>query len=123
MSKRVMSELVNQYSDDYLSGKGSPDLPTSHVVRRDEADLLTDLFQLVSDISALFVPTNPSPEFINELGLCLAAAATPADIQVAQPSSHRKLWFGAILSGSLVSAVGVLLVWFIRHRRGAVAAG
>jgi len=121
MSQQVVSELVNQYTDDFLFDREVADMAGSKAARPDDADLLKDLFRLVGDLSALLTPANPSPEFISQLGQSLAAAASPAEIEIG-PGSNRKLWIGAILSGSFVSAVGVLLVWFIRHRRGAVAA-
>ena len=85
--------------------------------------LLTELLELTEDLAALLVPVKPSPQFIQRLGTSLAAAAAPSELIIGQPS-NRRLWIGAILSGSVVSALGVLLLlWRRRERGGAVVAG
>ena len=115
MNKRVMGELLDAYANGLIAVGDLPHCP----------DELTDLFRLTDGIAALLLPVAPSAEFIQQLGAGLAAAATPPEIIIAQPSSKKLwLWLGAILSGSLVSAAGVLLLLFMRRgRRTVVAAG
>jgi len=87
-----------------------------------DAGLEADLVQLVEALSAVLRPVSSSPEFIRGLGQGLAAAAAPAEITIGRPS-RRWLWLGAVLSGSLVSATGVLIVCLRRrHRRSPLLA-
>ena len=118
MKRRVLGELLNAYADNRPAADA-----WLRATQPEDASVLTDLLELTNGIAALLVPINPSPEFVRELGTGLAAAAAPAEIIIAWPSSN-KLWFGALLSGSLVSAAGVLIVWLMRRsRRSLVAAG
>ena len=124
-----------------MSGRGSVTRKDTHLgpraphdERSDIADLLlevmggqdagheADLVQLVEALSAVLRPVSASPMFVRGLGQGLAAAAAPAEITIGRPS-RRWLWLGAVLSGSLVSATGVLIVWLRRrHRRSPLLA-
>jgi len=85
--------------------------------------LIGELRSLTDDLASIFIPVKPSSEFIRQLGVDLAAAAVPGEVTIGKPS-RKKLVLGAILSGSLVSAAGVLLVLVMRRNRsGAIAAG
>lgn len=119
MKKSMLIDLLTAYTDDKVAGKdGRPAF--LHQCTDDELSL----FQLTDDLAVLTRPVGPAPDFCRQLGDRLQAAATPPEMVIAQPTRHRKLWFGAILSGSLVSALGVLLVWWLRRGRGSpVAAG
>jgi hypothetical protein len=120
MKKRALVELLDAYADDLLAGRLAAADYLSYAA---QSNLAAELFKLTDEIVTLLVPVNPSPEFIQQLGTTLAAAATPAEIHVARPS-RRKIWLGALVSGSLVSAVGVLALWWMkRGRGGTVAAG
>ncbi len=120
MKKRVWVELVNAYADSLLSDNLRP-VDLQHQV--EQSDDLAELFRLTDLIAALLIPVDPEPEFVQKLGGSLAAAAGPAEITIAQPS-HRWVWLGALVSGTLVSGLGVLaLLWMRRSRRSAVAAG
>ena len=117
MKKQKIREQINTYADQILGG-GAGDWDDDSV----GDSLLTDLLWLTNELAALLVPVNPSPTFIRKLGADLAAAAAPSEIEIAKPS-RRKLWIGAILSGSLVSVLGVLFVWLMRKsRRSSVVA-
>ncbi len=120
MKKRMLVDILGSYVDDLVAGSLS------------EADYLPnfagekevmELFELTTELAALLVPVDPSAEYIQELGTSLAAAAAPVEIIIGRPS-HKKLWIGALLSGSLVSAAGVLALWWVRRsRRSTVPAG
>jgi hypothetical protein len=100
-------------------GDGCSDLDEllREVTDRQDADMLDDMIQLVEALSAVLRPVSASPQFLNDLSEGLAAAAVPAEITVGRSTRRRSLWLGAILSGSLVSAMGVLFVWFMRRNR------
>jgi hypothetical protein len=120
MKKRVLVELLNAYANDLVVG--NPDV-TDYLSYAAQSDDVAGLLRLTDQIAALLVPVNPSPEFVRQLGATLAAAAAPAEIMIARPR-NRKVWLGALLSGSLVSVAGVLALWWMRRsRRSAVAAG
>jgi hypothetical protein len=82
-----------------------------------DTDVWDDMIQLVEALSAVLRPVSVSPDFVRELGEGLAAAASPTEITIGRPSRRRMLWLGAVLSGSLVSAMGVLVVWLRRRNR------
>lgn len=86
-----------------------------------EPKLIEELKSLTDDLAALLLPVSPSPEFIRRLGTDLASAAVPEAVTIGKPS-RKKLVLGAILSGSLVSAAGVVLVLIMRRSRGGVIA-
>ena len=116
MKQRSLIDLVNAYTDGLLAGNLTEGDYLSYSAQPDD---VTELLKLTDDIAGLLVPINPSPKFVQQLG----AAAAPAEIIIAQPSS-KKIWLGALLSGSLVSAIGVLALWWMRrNRRGAAVAG
>ncbi len=120
--RRMVIELVNAYADGVTTGRNATAVVQVQPDPPEESTLLSDLFRLTDEIAALLVPVDPSPQFVRRLGQSLAAAAEPAEIIIAQ-SSNRKLWIGALLSGSLVSALGVLAVlWFRRGRHSAAPA-
>ncbi len=120
MKKRGFIDLVNAYADGLVAGNLTAGDYLSYTAQPDD---VTELLRLTDDIAGLLVPINPSPKFIQQLGIALAAAAAPAEIIIAQPS-RKRIWLGALLSGSLVSAIGVLALWWMkRSRRGAAVAG
>jgi hypothetical protein len=120
MRRHVWIELVNAYADSLLSDNLRVADYQSHTARSDD---LAELFRLTDQIAALLIPVDPEPEFVRQLGGRLAAAASPAEITVARPS-HTRIWVGALVSGTLVSGIGVLALWWMkRGRRSAVAAG
>ncbi len=120
MKRRVWIELVNAYADSLLSDNLRVTDLQSHAARSDD---LAQLFRLTDQIAALLVPVDPEPEFVRRLASRLVAAASPAEITVARPS-HTRVWVGALLSGTLVSGIGVLALWWMRRsRRSAVPAG
>jgi hypothetical protein len=82
-----------------------------------DTDVWDDMIQLVEALSAVLRPVSVSPQFVRDLGEGLAAAAAPTEITIGRPSRRRTLWVGAVLSGSLVSAMGVLVVWLRRRNR------
>jgi hypothetical protein len=84
-------------------------------------DVWDDMIELVEALSAVLCPVTASPQFVRELGEGLAAAAAQTEITIGRPSRRRTLWWGAILSGSLVSAMGVLVVWLRRRNRSSPA--
>jgi hypothetical protein len=120
MKKRTVVDLVNSYADYLVRG----DLPgAGNLLETRQSDELTPLLRLTDQIAAVLIPVSPDPEYIQQLGTTLAAAAAPAEIIIGF-SSKRRVWLGALLSGSLLSALGVLaLVWMRRSRRSTVAAG
>ncbi|MBN1317611.1 MAG: hypothetical protein JXA42_19160 [Anaerolineales bacterium] len=88
-----------------------------------EPKLIGELRSLTDDLASMLFPVSPSPEFIRQLGTDLAAAAVPGEVTIGKPS-RKKLVLGAVLSGSLVSAAGVLLVLVMRRNRSSpVVAG
>jgi hypothetical protein len=87
------------------------------VMEGHDTDVWDDMIQLVEALSAVLRPVSVSPDFVRELGEGLAAAASPTEITIGRPSRRRMLWLGAVLSGSLVSAMGVLVVWLRRRNR------
>lgn len=124
MKKRLLVDLLVGYADS-LIGRESQGIELVRQMAQPYSDdpLLDELLELTDDLAALLVPVRPSPEFIRRLGTSLAAAAAPSELIIGQPS-NRKLWIGAILSGSVVSALGVLLLLWRRRGRGSpVVAG
>jgi hypothetical protein len=120
MKRRVWVELVNAYADSLLSDNLKVTDFQSHTARSDD---LAELLRLTDQIAALFIPVDPEPEFVRQLGKGLAAAAEPAEITVAVPS-HKRIWLGALIYGTLVSGIGVLALWWMRRgRRSTAAAG
>lgn len=115
MDRRALGELLNEYVDGLIAGSRT----ATDAVGRYPADgsSAAGLFSLTDDLASLLVPVKLTPEFIQELGESLASAAAPAETAATRPSA-RKLWLGALVSGSLVSAVGVLVVWWMRRGRG-----
>lgn len=115
MKKRDLVDILGSFVDDLVTGNLS------------EADYLSDfageeevieLLELTDRISAILVPVEPSAEFVQRLGTSLAAAAAPASTEIIiGRSRHQKFWMGALLSGSLVSAVGVFALWWLRRSR------
>jgi hypothetical protein len=92
------------------------------VMEGQDPSLIDDMVQLVEALSDVLRPVCASPQFVRDLGQGLAAAAVPAEITIGRPS-RRRLWLGAVLWGSLVSATGVLIVWLrYRHRKSPVLA-
>jgi hypothetical protein len=87
------------------------------VMEEQDSDVWEDMIQLVEALSTVLRPVTVSPQFVRDLGEGLAAAAAPAEITIGRPSRRRTLWLGAVLSGSLVSATGVLVVWLRRRNR------
>jgi hypothetical protein len=120
MKKRVLVELLSAYAEDLIAGGLNA---ADYVMYAAQSDELAQLLRLTDEIAALLVPVVPAPGFAKQLGSSLAAAAESAEIVIAQPS-RRRIWLGALLSGSLVSAAGVLAWWWMRRSRGGtVAAG
>jgi hypothetical protein len=115
MKKRVLGEILNAYADNLLAGDGTAGKYLSR--HPDDTGILGDLLRLTEEIAALLTPVSPAPGFIRRLDQRLSA---PAEIIIARPS-RNKLWLGA-LAGSLVSAVGVLLVVWMRRGRSSVVA-
>jgi hypothetical protein len=87
------------------------------VMEGQDTDVWDDMIRLVEALSAVLRPVSVSPRFLRELGEGLAAAAVPTEITIGRPSRRRTLWLGAVLSGSLVSAMGMLVVWLRRRNR------
>lgn len=115
MKKRVLGEIVNAYADNLRAGDCTAD---RHIARYPDDDgVLGDLLRLTEEIAALLTPVRPAHGFVRRLDQSLSA---PAEIIVARPS-RNKLWLGALV-GSLVSAVGVLLVVWMRRGRSSVVA-
>ncbi len=119
MKKRTLVDLVNAYADHLVRG----DLTgAGYLLEAGQSNDLASLLRLTDEIAAVLIPISPDPDYIQQLGATLAAAAAPAEIIIGY-SSKKRVWFGALLSGSLLSALGVLaLVWMRRSRRGTVAA-
>jgi len=115
MKKRVLGEILDAYADNLGGGDCTVDKYLSRYP--DDAGVLGDLLRLTDEIAALLTPVRPAPGFVRRLDQCLSA---PAEIIIAQPS-RNKLWLGALV-GSLVSAVGVLLVVWMRRGRSSVVA-
>lgn len=120
MKKRTLVDLVNAYADHLVRG----DLTSAgYLLEAGKSDEVAPLLQLTDEIASILIPVSPDPGYIQKLGVALAAAAVPAEIIIGY-SSKRRVWLGALLSGSLLSAIGVLaLVWMRRSRRGTFAAG
>jgi hypothetical protein len=94
------------------------------VMEGHDADVWEDLIHLVEALAVVLRPVSASPQFLRDLGEGLAAAAAPAEITIGRPRLRRRFWLGAVLSGSLVSAMGVLFVWLRRrNRRSPLLAG
>ena len=125
MLGRGLSEILDEYTENLVSGTHSDTGFLGEFTDPDDKQLVTDLVQLTNDLAALLVPVKPSPEFVRQLKTNLAAAAAPSQVAIGRRSKKKLwIWLGAILSGSLVSAAGVLVVWLMRRgRSGAVAAG
>lgn len=120
MTRRIWVELVNAYADSLLSDNLRV---TDFREQAAESDDLAELFRLTDQIAALLIPVDPEPEFVRQLGNSLAAAAAPAEITVAEPS-RKRLWLGALISGTVVSGIGVLALWWMRRgRRSTAVAG
>lgn len=120
MKKRTLLDLVNSYADHLVAGNLTS---ADNLLEASQSDEVATLLKLTDEIAAVLIPVSPEPRFIQQLGTTLAAAAAPAEIIIGHSSKNR-FWLGALLSGSLVSALGVLaLVWMRRSRRGTAAAG
>ena len=120
MKKRTLVDLVNSYADHLVAGNLTS---ADYLLEASQSDEVATLLKLTDEIAAVLIPVCPEPQYVQRLGTTLAAAAAPAEIIIGRSSKNR-FWLGALLSGSLVSALGVLaLVWMRRSRRGTVAAG
>jgi hypothetical protein len=89
----------------------------AEVAEWQETDIWEDMVHLIESLSAVLRPVTASPHFIRDLGQGLSAAGAPAEITIGRPRRRWSLWLGAVLSGSLVSAMGVLVVWLRRRNR------
>jgi hypothetical protein len=118
----MLSEITNAYANHLTSGTSA----LSGNVERDafaNDQVLGGLIRLSDQIAELLVPVAPAPEFVHRLGTRLTAAAAPCEIRIGHQSRQR-FWLGALLSGSLVSATGFVLVWvLLRGRRATMLAG
>ena len=120
MKKRTLVDLVNAYADHLIRGDMAG---AGYLLESGQSDEVAPLLRLTDEIASVLLPVSPDPDFIQQLGVALAAAAAPAEIIIGY-SPKRRVWLGALLSGSLLSAIGVLaLVWMRRSRRSTVAAG
>ena len=122
MKKKMMIDLVDAFAERAIGQHDASQCDWLYGVENpSDRDLLSDFYDLTEDLVTLLAPVSPSPRFLQQLGTSLAAVASSTEVTVTRPS-HRTLWIGAILSGSLVSAAGVLLLWIRRRNRGGTLA-
>ena len=121
MKPRVMAELITQYIDRILAGRDDTaaylSLFQSH--RRE----LAPLFQVVRLLRTVLVKAEPSPVFVESLGLGLRLAAQQAVLEHgheqrawALPASRRNVVLGAAALGSLASVAAIVVL--ARSRTG-----
>lgn len=110
-----MAELLAQYVDRMLAGRDDTaaylSLFNSH--RRE----LEPLFAVVKLLRAVLVKTEPSPVFIESLGMGLRLAAQQVVLEQrreqpiwALPPSRRNVMLGAAALGSLASVAALLML-------------
>lgn len=119
MKPRVMAELIAQYVDRILASRDDTAayLSLFHSHRRE----LGPLFAVVKLLRAFMVRAEPSPVFVETLGLGLRVAAQQAILERsheqhvwALPASRRNVMLGAAALGSLASVAAILV--FARSR-------
>jgi hypothetical protein len=73
---------------------------------------------LIGNMRDTLTPIEPSPSFVQELGLGLARAASQRQQSLRQ-RYRRTVWFGLAAAGSLASVVGVVAYLYQRERQHA----
>ena len=115
MKPRVMAELIAQYIDRILTGRDDTAayLSLFHSHRRE----LGPLFAVVKLLRTVMVKAEPSPVFVEGLGLGLRVAAQQAILERsleervwALPASRRTVVLGAAALGSLASVAAILVL-------------
>jgi hypothetical protein len=108
MKPRVMAELLAQYVDRVIMGRDDTGayLSLFHNHRRE----LAPLFAAVKLLRASFVKVEPSPTFVESLGVGLRVAAQKAILEREEetrpwtmPASRRTVVLGAAALGSLAA--------------------
>lgn len=82
---------------------------------KEQAKVANDLIKLADELSQILMLVHPRPKFVKNLKSDLLSHTANDRIIVAQPR-RRGLMVGALLSGSILSALGIFLL--IRVRRG-----
>ncbi len=115
MNSRVMSELLAQYTDRVTGGRD--DTAAYLALFQSHRHELAPLFAVIKLLKSVLTKSEPSPVFVEGLGLGLRVAAEQAIMRRARqqrvwafPTSRRGVVLGAAALGSLASVAAILVL-------------